>query len=68
MRIIAYKTLRDHWEKPGRMESREPLVQWHAIVEKADWASPAALQEQFRNASFVGDRWCSTSAATSTVW
>jgi len=56
MRIIAYKTLREHWEKPGRADSREPLVQWHAIVEKADWSGPADLKDQFRSASFVGDR------------
>jgi mRNA interferase HigB len=56
MRIIAYKTLREHWEKPGRADSREPLVQWYAIVEKADWSGPAGLKDQFRSASFVADR------------
>lgn len=55
MRIIARKTLRDHWERPGRSDSREPLVQWFAIVELADWAGPAQLKDQFRSASFVGD-------------
>jgi mRNA interferase HigB len=56
MRIIAYKTLREHWEQPGRSDSREPLVQWFAVVEAADWAGPAQLKDQFRSASFVGDR------------
>ncbi len=56
MRIIAYKTLREHWEKPGHGDSREPLTQWYAIAEKADWTGPAPLMDQFRNASFVGER------------
>lgn len=56
MRIIAYKTLREHWEKPGRGDSRDSLVQWFAVVEAADWAGPAQLKDQFRSASFVGDR------------
>ncbi|EWY41426.1 toxin RelE [Skermanella stibiiresistens SB22] len=56
MRIIAYKTLREHWERPGHSDSREALAQWYAIVEKADWSGPAILKDQFRSASFVGDR------------
>ncbi|MGQ9366813.1 type II toxin-antitoxin system HigB family toxin [Azospirillum sp. ST 5-10] len=56
MRIIAYRTLRDHWETPGRADSRAPLVQWFAITEKADWGSPSQLKDQFRTASFVGER------------
>lgn len=56
MRIIAYKMLREHWEQSGRSDSREPLVQWFAVVETADWTGPAQLKDQFRSASFVGDR------------
>lgn len=56
MRVIAYRTLQEHWEKPGRTDSREPLVQWFAVVDKADWVGPAPLKDQFRSASFVGDR------------
>ncbi len=56
MRIIAYKTLREHWERPGRADSQEPLTQWYAVTERADWTGPAQLKDQFRSASFVGDR------------
>ncbi|MCW2249455.1 mRNA interferase HigB [Azospirillum fermentarium] len=56
MRIIAYKMLREHWERPGRADSQEALTQWYAITERADWAGSAQLKDQFRSASFVGDR------------
>lgn len=32
MRIIAYNTLRDHWEKPGRGDSEKPLRDWFNIA------------------------------------
>jgi mRNA interferase HigB len=56
MRIIAYRTLRENWEKPGRADSGEPLAAWHAIVEQADWSTPVDVKRQFRSVSFVGDR------------
>jgi mRNA interferase HigB len=56
MRIIAFGTLKQHWEKPGRADSEGPLRAWFTIVKSADWATPAALKDQFRSASFVGDR------------
>ena len=56
MRIIALKTLRDHWRKPGRQDSEQPLRAWHAVAMESDWACPADVKAQYRNASFVGDR------------
>jgi mRNA interferase HigB len=56
MRVLSYKALREHWEKPGRRDSEHPLIQWFEIVEKADWSTPAQIKDQFRNASFLGDR------------
>ncbi len=56
MRIIALKTLKEHWQQPGRGDSEQPLKAWHAVALKADWGGPGAVKEQFRNASFVGDR------------
>lgn len=56
MRVIAFRSLREHWQKPGRSDSERPLRAWHAEVERADWDGPAALKAAYRSASFVGDR------------
>ncbi len=56
MRIISRRTLREHWEKPGRSDSEAPLTNWCSIVRRADWPDTATVKAQFRSASFVGDR------------
>lgn len=56
MRIIALKTLKDHWQKPHRSDSEQPLKAWYAVAEDADWNEPSKVKDQFGNASFVGDR------------
>jgi mRNA interferase HigB len=56
MRIISRRTLREHWEKPGRGDSEVPLIDWFNIVRGADWPDTAAVKAQFRSASFVGNR------------
>ena len=56
MWIISRRTLRDHWERPSRTDSQAPLTSWYNIVRHAEWPDPAAVKEQFRSASFVGDR------------
>ena len=56
MRIIALRTLRDHWLIPGRHDSQEPLSAWFRLVSVARWGCPADVKATYRNASFVGDR------------
>lgn len=56
MRIIARKTLREFWCKPGRQDSEQPLRAWFRATEQADWASAVDVKEQFRNSSIVGDQ------------
>lgn len=56
MRVISRRTLREHWEKPGRGDSEAPLTDWYNIVRRADWSDTATVKRQFRSASFVGDR------------
>ncbi|WP_207458404.1 type II toxin-antitoxin system HigB family toxin [Azospirillum sp. SYSU D00513] len=56
MRIISRRTLREHWERPGRSDSEGPLSDWYNIVRRSEWSNPATLKDQFRSASFVGDR------------
>lgn len=56
MRIVSRRTLREHWEKPGRADSQATLIDWYNIVRHADWADTAAVKDQFRSVSFVADR------------
>ena len=53
--IIARRTLRGFWEKPGHQDSEQPLRAWFAEASKADWATPADINKQHRNASIVGN-------------
>jgi len=55
MRIIARKALVDHWNRPGRGDSEQPLRAWFAEAEEARWAKPADLKAQFLNASILRD-------------
>ena len=52
MRIIAKRTLREFWLQYPDAEG--PLLAWYREAEAADWASPAEVKAQYRNASFVG--------------
>lgn len=56
MRIIALKALKDHWLRPQRADSEQPLKAWYAVAKEADWANFAQIKEQFGSASAVGDR------------
>jgi mRNA interferase HigB len=53
--IIALKTLKTHWEIPGREDSCEPLKAWYHEVKHADWTNPNQIKEQYRSASIIGD-------------
>lgn len=56
MRVIALKRLREHWQRPGRGDSEQPLKSWYAVVSEASWRHFADVKAQFRTASAVGDR------------
>jgi mRNA interferase HigB len=56
MRVIALKRLREHWERPGRDDSEQPLKAWYAIVREASWRHFADVKAQFGSASAVGER------------
>jgi mRNA interferase HigB len=55
VRIIARRTLREFWEKPVHQDSEQPLRAWFAEASRADWATPADVKKQHRNASIVGN-------------
>ncbi len=57
MRVIAKRTLREHWEKPSRADSKEPLEAWYSEAKTATWEKFADIKESYGSASIIpGDR------------
>ena len=54
MRVIAVKTLKDHWELFPQAE--QALLAWYEEVEAAQWSNPNELKEQYRSASILTDK------------
>jgi mRNA interferase HigB len=55
MRIIAFRTIREFYEKPEYADSEIALRSWYHDVKVAEWKNPNELKQQFRNASIVGE-------------
>ncbi|MDL2286006.1 type II toxin-antitoxin system HigB family toxin [Desulfococcaceae bacterium OttesenSCG-928-F15] len=55
MRIIALSTLKNFWQNPAYADSKEPLLAWYRFALNADWASPADIKSDLRNASILQD-------------
>jgi mRNA interferase HigB len=54
MRVIAVKTLKEFWQKPGNGDSEQPLRAWYAEAKEADWAGPNDIKDTYLSASIVG--------------
>jgi mRNA interferase HigB len=55
MRIIAFRTLREFWEKPEYADSEISLRSWYYDAKNSDWKNSNELKNQYSNASIVGD-------------
>ena len=56
MRIIALATLKAFVDgKPAHADAREPAMAWYRQVKAADWAGPADVKRDIRNASILKD-------------
>lgn len=55
MRIIAFKTLRDFFEKPEYSDSEVSLRAWYHDIKTAEWKNSNELKKQYKNASIVGE-------------
>lgn len=53
MRIIAKRTLREFWILYP--DAEQSLMAWYRAVKRANWATPAEIKAQYRNASLVGN-------------
>lgn len=55
MRVIAKRTLREHWEKPSREDSKEPLEAWYAEAKAAHWKNFGDIKQTSASASSVAN-------------
>ncbi len=53
MRIIARKTLKEHWQR--RHDSEQALKAWFAEAENASWSSPAEVKAKYGSATILKD-------------
>jgi mRNA interferase HigB len=56
MRIIALSTLKQFWENnPEYLDVQQPALAWYQHAKRADWATPADVKADLRNASILKD-------------
>jgi len=55
MRIIAFRTLREFWEKPEYADSETSLRSWYHDAKSSNWNNANELKQQYKNASIVGE-------------
>ncbi len=53
MRIIAVRTLRSFWSRPGRRDAEQPLRAWVHVVKGADWSKPTDVKRTFGSADIL---------------
>lgn len=55
MRVIAFKTIREFFEKPEYSDSEISLRAWYHDVKTAEWKTTNELKALYKNASIVGN-------------
>ena len=55
MRIIAFRTLREFWEKPEYSDSEISLRAWYHDAKSSDWNNANELKQQYKNARIIGE-------------
>ncbi len=55
MRIIAFKALREFYEKPEYADSEISLRAWYHDAKSSVWKNSNELKKQYKNASIIGD-------------
>lgn len=55
MRIIAFRTLREFFEKSEYADSEPSLRAWYHDVKAAEWKSSNDLKQQYKSASIIGE-------------
>lgn len=55
MRIIAFRTIREFFEKPEYSDSEVSLRAWYHDAKTSEWENSNELKRQYKSASIVGD-------------
>ncbi|MEM8894061.1 MAG: type II toxin-antitoxin system HigB family toxin [Bacteroidota bacterium] len=53
MRIIAFRTIREFFEKPEYADSEASLRAWYHDAKAATWQNANELKAQYKNASII---------------
>ena len=53
MRVIAKRTLKEFWERPGCRDAERSLTEWHNMTLKANWQTPQELKADLATASII---------------
>ena len=54
MRVIAKRSLKAFWQRPGCGDARAPLESWHEEALRGKWTSPHVVKSHYATASIVG--------------
>jgi len=52
MRVVAYKAIRDFYEKYP--DAKEPLDRWYDLTQKASWEDISDVRKTFPHADLIG--------------
>ena len=55
MRIIAFRSIRNFFEKPEYSDSETSLRSWYHDAKIAEWKNSNELKQQYKNASILGE-------------
>jgi mRNA interferase HigB len=55
MRIIAFRAIREFFEKPEYSDSETSLRAWYHDAKRAEWKNSNELKQQYKNASILGE-------------
>ena len=54
MRVVAKRSLKSFWERPGYRDAKAPLESWFEEAQRSTWTSPHSVRLHYATASFVG--------------
>ena len=55
MRIIAFRRLREFWERSEYSDSESSLQAWYHDAKNSDWRNSNELKQQYKSASIIGE-------------
>ena len=55
MRVIAFRSLREFWNKAEYADAEISLRSWYHDVKNSEWNNSNELKQQYKNASIVGE-------------